>query len=103
MCCRRFCLFRKGVKSNRKTFLKSSFYVWGIASTYAIICVALNFVRNVPENVQPNICINLKFGFGNSYFTLIFIDALVKSIKFDDRANGNNTILCTMLTFFLLK
>ncbi|XP_067213652.1 G-protein coupled receptor Mth2-like [Linepithema humile] len=64
---------RNSVKqSKRKIFLTYSFCVWGIASIYVIICAIMNFVPTVPDNMQPNICIDSKFGFPKGMEIVIY-------------------------------
>nr|XP_012230611.1 PREDICTED: G-protein coupled receptor Mth2-like [Linepithema humile] len=64
---------RNSVKqSKRKIFLTYSFCVWGVASIYVIICAIMNFVPTVPDNMQPNICIDSTLGFSEDMEIVYF-------------------------------
>nr|XP_012233498.1 PREDICTED: G-protein coupled receptor Mth2-like isoform X2 [Linepithema humile] len=83
-----FSLLRKNVKqSKKKMFLMSSFYVWGIASIYIIICAIMDFVpRLVPDNMKPNICKKTNFGFAHdalvAYFDILISVIIICNICF---------------------
>nr|XP_012233493.1 PREDICTED: G-protein coupled receptor Mth2-like isoform X2 [Linepithema humile] len=103
-----FRILRKSIKqSKKKMFLMSSFYVWGIASIYIIICTIMDFVpRFVPDDIRPNICKESNFGFAHyalvAYFDILDTDRFLKDAESKRHTHDKQRFMMYLKLFLLM-